>query len=132
MFMGPGAGGTPTASAVLGDLVTAARNRLRGVPGPGESTYAARALTPAGDVSTRFYVSLEVVDVPGVLAKVAQSFADHGVSLQIVRQEGTGESARLGVMTHIAPTSAITATLEDLEAMPEVRSRVKILRAAGM
>lgn len=132
MFMGPGAGGTPTASAVLGDLVTAARNRLRGVPGPGESTYAARALTPAGDVSSRFYVSLEVMDVPGVLAKVAQAFADHGVSLQIVRQEGTGESARLGVMTHVAPTSAITATVAGLEAMPEVRSRVKILRAAGM
>nr|WP_028708620.1 homoserine dehydrogenase [Propionicicella superfundia] len=132
MFMGPGAGGTPTASAVLGDLVTAARNRLRGVPGPGESTYAARSLMPAGEVTSRFYVSLEVVDVPGVLAKVARAFADHQVSLQIVRQEGTGESARLGIMTHVAATAAITATVADLEAMTDVRSRVKILRVAGM
>ena len=133
MFMGPGAGGTPTASAVLGDVVTAARNRLRGVPGPGESTYAARALTPAGEVLSRFYLSLDVVDVPGVLAKVASSFAQRGVSLQTVRQEeGTGDSARLGVMTHAAPTAAIQATVADLEAMADVRSTVKYLRVAGM
>lgn len=131
MFMGPGAGGTPTASAVLGDLVTAARNRLRGVPGPGESTYAARAITPPGEVSSRFYLSLEVVDVPGVLAKVAQAFSDHGVSLQIVRQEGTGAHARLGVMTHIATTAAIMATVDELEALDHVHSRVKFLRVEG-
>jgi len=71
MFMGPGAGGSPTASAVLGDLVTAARNRVRVARGPGESTYSGRAITPPGRVSSRYYVSMTVTDAPGVLAQVA-------------------------------------------------------------
>ncbi len=133
MFMGPGAGGSPTASAVLGDLVTAGRNRLRGVPGPGESNYAQRRITPPGDIKSRFYLSLDVVDVPGVLARVATAFARNNVSLQIVRQSGSNsDAARLGVMTHEAPASAISATVSELENLPDARSHVKVLRVEGM
>ena len=82
MFYGPGAGGSPTASAVLGDLVTVARNRVRGAVGPGESSYAARPVTQIGSVSTRYHLQLEVADVAGVLAQIAQVFAKHDVSIQ--------------------------------------------------
>src|SRR3712207_4055380 len=90
MFYGPGAGGSPTASAVLGDLVTVARNRLNDVRGAGESSYAELAVQPVGHAQTRYHVSLDVDDRAGVLAAVALAFADHGVSIQTVRQEGRG------------------------------------------
>ena len=70
MFYGRGAGGAPTAGAVLGDLVSAARNRLKGVPGVGESSYTQRAVRPMGDALTRYHVSLDVADKAGVLAAV--------------------------------------------------------------
>ena len=131
MFMGPGAGGSPTASAVLGDLVTAARNRVRGTRGPGESTYSARGITPAGRVCSRYYVSMTVTDAPGVLAQVATCFARHEVSLQAVRQESQGVEARLGVMTHLAMEDAISATLADLRSMAEVRPQIAVMRVEG-
>jgi len=131
MFMGPGAGGSPTASAVLGDLVTAARNRVRGTRGPGESTYSARGITPAGKVSSRYYVSMTVTDAPGVLAQVATCFARHEVSLQAVRQESQGVEARLGVMTHLAMEDAISAAMADLRSMAEVRPQIAMMRVEG-
>ncbi|HEY3545239.1 MAG TPA: homoserine dehydrogenase [Propionicimonas sp.] len=131
MFMGPGAGGSPTASAVLGDLVTAARNRVRGTRGPGESTYSARGITPAGRVCSRYYVSMTVTDAPGVLAQVATCFARHEVSLQAVRQESQGVEARLGVMTHLAMEDAISATIADLRSMAEVRPQIAVMRVEG-
>ena len=131
MFMGPGAGGSPTASAVLGDLVTAARNRVRGTRGPGESTYSARGITPAGKVCSRYYVSMTVTDAPGVLAQVATCFARHEVSLQAVRQESQGVEARLGVMTHLAMEDAISATIADLRSMAEVRPQIAVMRVEG-
>ncbi|HEY3407371.1 MAG TPA: homoserine dehydrogenase [Propionicimonas sp.] len=131
MFMGPGAGGSPTASAVLGDLVTAARNRVRGTRGPGESTYSARGITPAGRVCSRYYVSMTVTDAPGVLAQVATCFARHEVSLQAVRQESRGVEARLGVMTHLAMDDAISATIGDLRSMAEVRPHIAVMRVEG-
>jgi len=131
MFMGPGAGGSPTASAVLGDLVTAARNRVRGTRGPGESTYSARGITPAGRVCSRYYVSMTVTDAPGVLAQVATCFARHEVSLQAVRQESQGVEARLGVMTHLAMEDAIGATIADLRSMAEVRPQIAVMRVEG-
>lgn len=137
MFMGPGAGGRPTASAVMGDLVTAARNRLRGVSGPGESTYASRSITPSGEVHTRFYLSMDVDDAPGVLARVAAVFASHGVSLKAVRQEAAhydevGWAARLGVMTHLAPAAAINATVAELQQSDDVRNDIRIIRVEGV
>ena len=131
MFMGPGAGGSPTASAVLGDLVTAARNRVSGTRGPGESTYSARGITPSGRVSSRYYASMTVSDAPGVLARVATCFARHGVSLQAVRQESKGVEARLGVMTHLAMQDAISAAIADLRSMAEVRPEIALMRVAG-
>ncbi len=131
MFMGPGAGGSPTASAVLGDLVTAARNRVRGARGPAESTYSARGITPAGKVSSRYYVSMTVHDEPGVLAAVAGCFAAQGVSLQAVRQESTGVRARLGVMTHQATAARIADALEVLAGMPAVEAGVSLMRVEG-
>ena len=100
MFYGPGAGGAPTASAVMGDLVTVGRNRLRGAAGPGESSYAARPASAIGGVLTRYHISLEVDDVAGVLATVAQCFAEHDVSIQTVRQQGRGAEAQLVIVTH--------------------------------
>jgi homoserine dehydrogenase len=131
MFMGPGAGGSPTASAVLGDLVTAARNRVRGSRGPGESTYSARSITPAGRVTSRYYVSMTVTDEPGVLAGVATCFASHGVSLQAVRQESQGSQARLGVMSHEATQAQVDAALTDLRGMAEVGADIAIMRVEG-
>ncbi|MEA5053229.1 MAG: homoserine dehydrogenase [Propionicimonas sp.] len=135
MFMGPGAGGSPTASAVLGDLVTAARNRVRGAIGPGESAYSARGITPSGEARSRYYVSLLVEDEPGVLAKVAACFAAHGVSLQAVRQDAgdgsAGDRARLGVRTHTARDADVRATLAELEQLPEVGPGITVMRVEG-
>lgn len=131
MFMGPGAGGNPTASAVMGDVVTAARNRVRGVAGPGESNYLTPGITPVGNTSSRYYVSMHVEDKPGVLAAVATCFASHGVSLQAVRQTELGESAKLAVMTHVATHAAVTDTIAELEAMPEVAEGVRVMRVEG-
>ncbi|MEN0070606.1 MAG: homoserine dehydrogenase [Propionicimonas sp.] len=133
MFMGPGAGGSPTASAVMGDVVTAARNRVRGTVGPGESAYSARGITPPGEVESRYYVSLQVTDEPGVLAKVAARFADHGISLQAVRQDGdpVNSRARLGVMTHVAPDSDLRATVAELESLAEVGPGITVMRVEG-
>jgi homoserine dehydrogenase len=131
MFMGPGAGGQPTASAVLGDVVTAARNRVRGTRGPAESTYSGRAITPAGRVTSRYYASLSVTDEPGVLAAVASAFANQSVSLQAVRQESLGDRARLGVVTHLARQEQVSTAVGELEAMPSVNPGISLMRVEG-
>jgi homoserine dehydrogenase len=131
MFYGRGAGGAPTASAVLGDIVAVARHRLAGSRGPGESTYAHLDVLPIGDATTRYYVNLDVADRPGVLAAVAQAFADNGVSIQNVRQDGHGLDARLVVRTHTAADSALAATIERLRSNDAVRSVVGVMRVEG-
>jgi homoserine dehydrogenase len=87
MFYGRGAGGQPTASAVLGDVISVARNRVGGGRGPRESAYADLPVRPMGEVPTRYHISLDVADRPGVLAQVAHVFAEHGVSIETVRQQ---------------------------------------------
>ena len=131
MFYGPGAGGSPTASAVLGDLVTVARNRLRGAPGPGESSYAARPVTNIGHVVTRYHLSLEVADVAGVLATIAQCFAEHQVSIQTVRQHGREADAQLVIVTHRATDAALSATVEALRELDVVRQVTSVMRVEG-
>ncbi len=131
MFYGPGAGGSPTASAVLGDLVTVARNRLRGAAGPGESTYAARTVHPIGHVVTRYHICLEVADVAGVLATIALCFADHDVSIQTVRQHGRGADAQLVIVTHRATDAALSATVEALRQLDAVREVSSVMRVEG-
>jgi homoserine dehydrogenase len=132
MFYGQGAGGEPTASAVLGDLVAVARNRLAGASGQGPTGYANLAVRPIADTPTRYHVSLDVADKPGVLATVAQEFARHEVSIATVRQDGHGDAASLVIVTHSAPDAALSATIAALRDMPAVRGVTSVLRVEGL
>ncbi|WP_329522152.1 homoserine dehydrogenase [Spirillospora sp. NBC_01491] len=131
MFYGAGAGGAPTASAVLGDLVAVARNLARGTPGPVEVTYARLPVLPMGETITRYYVQLDVADRSGVLATVAEEFARNGVSIQAVRQEGLSEDAQLVVVTHRAPDAALSATVQGLRRLDIVREVASVMRVEG-
>ncbi len=131
MFYGPGAGGAPTASAVLGDLVAVCRNRLGGTTGPGESAYAALPVSPMGEVVTRYHISLDVADKPGVLAQVATVFAEHGVSIDTVRQQGKDGEASLVVVTHRASDAALGGTVDALRKLDTVRGVASIMRVEG-
>ncbi|SFE68421.1 homoserine dehydrogenase [Blastococcus tunisiensis] len=132
MFYGQGAGGEPTASAVLGDLVAVARNRLAGASGQGPTGYAGLAVRPIADTPTRYHVSLDVADKPGVLATVAQEFARQEVSIATVRQDGHGDAATLVIVTHSAPDAALSATISALRDMPAVRGVTSVLRVEGL
>jgi homoserine dehydrogenase len=132
MFYGQGAGGEPTASAVLGDLVAVARNRLAGAAGPGTTGYAGLAVRPMDETPTRYHVSLDVADKPGVLATVAAEFAKHEVSISTVRQDGHGEAATLVIVTHSAPDAALAATVAALRQMDIVRAVTSVLRVEGL
>ncbi|WP_433619002.1 homoserine dehydrogenase [Dactylosporangium sp. CA-139114] len=131
MFYGRGAGGAPTASAVLGDVVAVARNRLAGVRNASESAYADLPVSPIGDVSTRYHISLDVSDKAGVLAAVAGVFAKHGVSIATVNQSGRGNQAVLVIVTHAAPDRALAATVAELRALDIVRAVASVLRVEG-
>jgi homoserine dehydrogenase len=135
MFYGRGAGGAPTASAVLGDLVAVARHRVSGRRGPGESSYADLVVRPMGETVTRYHVSLDVADRAGVLAGVAQVFARHGVSIETVRQRqlgpAGGDDAELVVVTHAATDAALAATVADLRELDVVREVASLMRVEG-
>ncbi|MBM9461268.1 homoserine dehydrogenase [Nocardioides sp. zg-536] len=131
MFYGPGAGGAPTASAVLGDLVSVARHHRQGTRGVGESVYADRAVLPMGETRTRYHVAIDVEDRAGVLAAVAHAFAEHEVSIQTVRQEGRGNDAQLVVVSHEATDAALAATVEQLRDMEIVREVTSVMRVEG-
>lgn len=132
MFYGRGAGGAPTASAILGDLVAVARHRVSGGLGPRESDYADLDVAPMGSTKTRYLIRLEVADRPGVLAAVAQTFSKHDVSIQTVRQTGRSNNAELIVMTHKAADSALAATVADLSTLDAVKDIASVLRVEGM
>jgi homoserine dehydrogenase len=132
MFYGRGAGGEPTASAVLGDLVAVARNRLAGAAGPGTTGYAGLTVRSMADTPTRYHISLDVADKPGVLATVAHEFAAQGVSIATVRQDGHGEAATLVIVTHRAPDAALAATVTRLREMSAVRGVTSVLRVEGL
>jgi homoserine dehydrogenase len=131
MFYGRGAGGAPTASAVLGDLVAVARNKVKSALGTGESAYADLSVRPMGETLTRYHVSLDVADKAGVLAAVAQVFSKHDVSIQTVRQSGRGDDATLIIVTHTASDAALSATVEDLRALDIVRDVASVMRVEG-
>jgi homoserine dehydrogenase len=131
MFYGRGAGGAPTASAVLGDLVAVARNRLTGARGMGESAYADLRVRPMGETPTRYHVSLDVADKAGVLANVAHAFATQDVSIQTVRQEGHGDDATLVLVTHTATDAALSATVDELRRLDSVRAVASVMRVEG-
>jgi len=131
MFYGRGAGGLPTASAVLGDLVAVVRNRAANTTGSQESAYAERSVASLSDTSTRYHVRLEVSDRSGVLAAVAQIFAKHAVSIQTVRQSGRGDDAELVIVSHLASEADLAATVADLRGMEVVRDVASVLRVIG-
>ncbi|WP_345698972.1 homoserine dehydrogenase [Kitasatospora terrestris] len=131
MFYGPGAGGSPTASAVLGDLVAVCRNKLNGATGPADSVYTQLPARTMDEVVTRYHVSLDVDDRAGVLAQVASVFAEHGVSIDTVRQQGRDGDASLVVVTHRATDAALSATVDKLRALDSVRDVASIMRVEG-
>lgn len=131
MFYGPGAGGAPTASAVLGDVVSVARNRLAGVSGPAMATHAQLTILGIGAARTRYHISLDVDDRPGVLATVAQAFAQESVSIKTVIQDGYGGDAQLVIVTHEADDSALAATVERLRELSMVRGVTSVMRVEG-
>ena len=138
MFYGQGAGGTPTASAVLGDLVSAARRIVLGGPAQTETTNGQVPALPIDAVNTSYYIGLDVADQPGVLAKIAQLFAEHGVSIEIMRQtihrdaESNIESAELRIVTHRATEAALAATVEAVKGLDVINSVTSVLRVEGV
>jgi homoserine dehydrogenase len=145
MFYGAGAGGAPTASAIMGDVVTTARRLLAG--SPGRTGTATRTLPLVGPeaVTTSYSIGLEVADQPGVLARVAAVFAEHGVSIETMRQridgaepaaEGAdgrqGRRAELRFVTHRASEAALAATVADIKNLDVVESVTSVLRAEGV
>jgi homoserine dehydrogenase len=137
MFYGQGAGGAPTASAVMGDLVMAARNRVQGGRGPRESKYAQLPISPIGFIPTRYYVNMNVADRPGVLSAVAAEFGKREVSIAEVRQEGMVDEggqrcgARIVVVTHRATDAALSDTVAALADLDVVQSVNSVLRMEG-
>lgn len=136
MFYGQGAGGDPTASAVLGDLVAVARARVTGGHGPGEVAYADLPVLPIGQAITRYHVSLDVADRSGVLASVATIFANHDVSIETVRQQvATGDDgvarAMLIIVTHAATDAALSATVNELAELDTVNEVTSVMRVEG-
>ena len=131
MFYGRGAGGAPTASAVLGDLVAVARNRMSGRRGPGESIYADLKVKPVSEAMTSYYISLQVADKPGVLAQISQKIADNNVSIQTVRQDGLENDAQLVIRTHKALEKDLAKTLEALRNLDAVKEISDYMRVEG-
>jgi homoserine dehydrogenase len=130
MFYGRGAGGRPTASAVLGDVIDAAANRAKG-SSASMGALGRATITPIDDLETEYFVSLDVADQPGVLASVAAAFGRHHVSISSMEQEGRGAEARLVFVTHRARERDLRATLADLRDLDVVRRVGSVIRVLG-
>jgi homoserine dehydrogenase len=131
MFYGAGAGGDPTATAVVGDLVSVARNLLQGARGPGSASTNARRIRPMDDTRDQYYLKLRVEDRPGVLAEIADRFGRNGISLERVWQEGSGDEATLSFITHRAQEGAFQKTMEELRELEAVHAVASIIRVEG-
>ena len=132
MFLGRGAGGAATASAIVGDLVEIARNVAQGAKSPAYVGFHADArIRPSDEVPARYYVVLSVADQPGVLAEVAGTFARYGVSIASVRQEGSGSEATLVLITHVATEGQHRSTFAELAALAVVDSIASTIRVEG-
>ena len=130
MFYGRGAGGSPTSSAILGDLIDAAINRHKGSHASvGQLSEA--VLQPIDDAESAYYLNVEVRDRPGVLAQVAGAFGDHAVSIRSMEQEGLGDEARLIFITHRARHAAVQATISALDALEAVDQIGSVIRVLG-
>jgi homoserine dehydrogenase len=131
MLLGRGAGGGPTASAVLGDLIDAAKNVSSGARGATIGTLVRRRIRPIDETASQFYVSLDAADQPGVLAAIAGVFGKHEVSIQSMQQKGQGEEARLIFVTHLAREAALSATIHEVRELGVVRRVGSVLRVVG-
>jgi homoserine dehydrogenase len=130
MLYGRGAGGGPTASAVLGDLIDAARNLRAGAPGPAPKRTSI-TIRPQPELMSAFYLSMDVADRPGVLAAVAKVFGDHQVSIRSMEQVGLADEARLIFLTHLAREGDLLATLDELRLLQAVDRVSGVLRVIG-
>jgi homoserine dehydrogenase len=130
MFYGRGAGGDPTGSAVLGDLVDASVNLRKGTHAD-LIALARRPIRPIDELQSSYYVNLDVVDKPGVLRAVAEAFERHAVSIRSLEQEGVGADARLIFITHRAREADVQATLEDLRELDVIHRITSVLRVIG-
>jgi homoserine dehydrogenase len=132
MFYGRGAGGGPTASAVVGDLAAVARNLRWGGREIGCTCYEERTVRPMDRHESQYYLLLEAVDRPGVLAQVAGAFGENQVSIKEVWQEGGGEEALLVMITHRANEGALQRTVNDLRALDVVSKVKSVMRVEGV
>ena len=130
MLYGRGAGGGPTASAVLGDVVDASRNLLAGAPAPAPKR-TTTTVRPQNELRSAFYLSMDVADRPGVLAAVAKIFGDHDVSIRAMEQVGLAEEARLIFLTHVAREGDLLATIDELRRHQAVDRVSGVLRVIG-
>ena len=131
MFYGRGAGGAPTASAILGDVVAVARHIALNSVGQRETDYADRDIAPIESTKTKFLIRLEVADKAGVLAAIATTFANHGVSIQTVNQAGRNDDAEVTIVTHLATEGELKATVESLKKMDAVQNISSVIRVEG-
>jgi homoserine dehydrogenase len=131
MLLGRGAGGGPTASAVLGDLIDAAKNLHSGARGATIGTLERRPIRPIDETFSQFYISLDAADQPGVLSAISGVFGRHDVSIQSMQQDGQGENARLIFVTHLALESALSATIRAVRELPAVKRVGSVLRVVG-
>ncbi len=131
MFYGRGAGGMPTASAVLGDVIDAAKNLVSGARGATIGALARKPIRPIDEVESQFYLQLEVADEPGVLAAIAEEFGARSVSIKSMQQEGIGDGARLIFITHLAKEADLRATIHALREVGAVHRVGSVLRVMG-
>lgn len=131
MFYGRGAGGGPTGTSVVGDIIAVARNILSGGHGVGCTCYADKRIRPIESMFAQYYILLAVADEPGVLATVAKAFGDHDVSIRSVWQEGKAHEAQLVLITHRALERNIQATLHALRGLDAVTKIASVMRVEG-
>ncbi len=131
MLYGRGAGGDPTAIAVLGDVIDAATNLHRNARGATIGTLTRKTIRPIDEVASQFYLTVDVEDRPGVLAAIANAFGTHRVSIQSMKQQGQGDEAHLIFVTHLAPEAALAATIRDVRELDAVKRIGSVLRVIG-
>ena len=128
MFYGRGAGGDPTSTAVVGDLVAVARNLTSGARGVGCTCFLDRVIRPMSEMRGQYFVRVDVTDKPGVLAQIAAVFGSKGVSIKSVVQEGKGDEAQLVFITHTANEGAVQESIQELRGSPVVAAVQSVLR----
>jgi homoserine dehydrogenase len=131
MLYGRGAGGGPTAVAVLGDLVDAAKNLRSGAKGATFGTLSRMPIHPIDDVESQYYVTVDVADRPGVLAAIAGVFGKYDVSIQSMQQQGRGAEAHLIFVTHLAREADLRATMAEVGELDAVEQVGRVLRVVG-